>query len=60
MEDAVTSEEEDADSQDINIQGGREISAILLTIVGDGWKDQYIYIQGVNDIDCQKNELKDI
>ena len=28
----------------IYIQSGREISAILLTVVGDGWKDQKIYI----------------
>ena len=26
------------------LQSGREISAIVLTVVGDGWKDQYIYI----------------
>ena len=26
------------------IKGGRETSAILLIVVGDGWKDQYIYI----------------
>ena len=27
------------------LQGGREINSILLTVVGDGWKDQKIYIQ---------------
>ena len=25
------------------MQAGSEISVILLTVVGDGWKDQYIY-----------------
>ena len=27
-----------------HLKGGREISAILLTVAGDGWKDQKIYI----------------
>ena len=27
------------------LQGGREISAILLTVVGNGLKDQKVYIQ---------------
>ena len=29
----------------LHIQSGREISAILSAVVGDGWKDQKIYIQ---------------
>ena len=28
-----------------NVQGGRTISSILLTVVGDGWKDQKMYVQ---------------
>ena len=31
----------------LNIQGGREISAILLTVVGDGCKDTKIYTVGL-------------
>ena len=39
-----------------NLQGVREISVILLTVVGDGWKDQYI-LQYTNDTGSKPNSF---
>ena len=40
----ITGEENPEENLTPHIQGAREISAILLTVVGDGWKDLTLYI----------------